>query len=542
MPEPVLIVGAGPTGLTAALELSRLGIPVRLIEKRQQPAETSRAIGVQARTLELFAQRGLANELIGRGNQARGGSVYGGGKRIVHLDLTQIPSRYNFILLVSQVETERVLRDAVERQGVTVEWGVELVGIAQDPLSTQPRPVQAVVRHADGRLETTDAAYLISAEGAHSRVRTTLDLGFKGETFVEEYALGDLHLDGDLTSSEVHIFSSTAGFLALFPLGDRHFRLICGDAPGDPKRGTPPTLDELQTMYDGRSHIPAKLRDLTWSSWFQINSRIVEHLQHGRFLLGGDSAHIHSPAGGQGMNTGIQDMINLGWKLALVLKGYADPSLLATYEQDRLPVMRAVLSNTERLTHLIGSENPVVRGVFNQIAPWVGNTEVVQEHAAAGMSQVAIDYRVSPLSKQWTSGAHLHAGDRVPDLAVRVLGDDGQTWHDTAIHSQLDPSRFVLLIVQAEEPTALRAAVAPWTELIDAVEIVPPTDHQLAVPFQHAFGTHSGAFLVRPDGYLGLAATGPKAAHHLVKYCQEWLAEPTSNPLSQPLEAESGRK
>ena len=523
MPEPVLIVGAGPTGLTAALELARFGIPVRLIEKRREPADTSRAIGVQARTLELLAQRGLADDLIEVGNKAEGGTSYGGGKQIFHLDLTRIPSRYNFILIVSQVETERVLRAAIERQGVRIEWGVELVGIAQAALSPATRPVQAVLRHADGRLETTDAAYLISAEGAHSLVRTTLDLGFEGHTFVEEYALGDLQIDGDLTESDMHIFGSDHGFMAIFPLGGRHFRLIVSNAPGDPKRGTPPTLDELQSTYDQRSHIPAKFRDLTWSSWFRINSRIVEHLQHGRFWLGGDSAHIHSPAGAQGMNTGIQDMINLCWKLAFVMKGQASPSLLATYEQDRMPVMRDVLSNTEHLTHMIGSENPVVRGLFNHLGPWIGNAGVVQEHAAAGMSQIAIDYRVSPLSKQWATGAGLHSGDRMPDLAVQVLGDDGKVGNDASIHPHLDPSRFVLLIVQAEEPAALRAAVAPWADLITSVEIDPPTDPKLAIPFQQAFGLNSGAFLVRPDGYLGLAVTGPQAAYHLAGYRRDWL-------------------
>ena len=523
MPEPVLIVGAGPTGLTAALELSRFGIHVRLVEKRTKPADTSRAIGVQARTLELLAQRGLADELIAVGNKARRGSIYGGGKQIIDLDLSQIPSRYNFILLVSQVETERVLREAVQRQGVTIEWGVELVGIAQDAHFPATKPVQAVLRHADGRLETTDAAYLISAEGAHSLVRTTLDLGFEGHTFVEEYALGDLHIEGDPADSEAHIFGSDHGLLAIFPLGGDHFRLIVSNTPGDTNPETPPTLDELQTAYNQRSHIPARLRDLTWSSWFRINSRIVQHLQHGRLWLGGDSAHIHSPAGGQGMNTGIQDMINLCWKLAFVMQGQASPSLLDTYEQDRMPVMRNVLSNTEHLTQMIGSENPVVRMLFNHLGPWIGNVGIVQANAAATMSQIAINYRVSPLSKQWGSDASLHAGDRMPDLAVRVLGNDGESRRDTTIHPQLDPSRFVLLISQPEESAALRAAVAPWAELITSVEIDPPTDPKFAILFQQAFGSNSGAFLVRPDGYLGLAVTGPQAAYHLTGYCRDWL-------------------
>ena len=389
MPGQVLIVGAGPTGLTAALELSRQGIPVRIIDKQAEPAATSRAIGVQARTLELLELRGLSRELVRLGNRALGACIYGGGKRIFRLDLTRIDSHYNFILLVSQAETERVLREAIQTQGVTIERGVELVGLAQDPLSHDASPVKAVLRHADGRLEQAQAAWLISAEGAHSIVRNTLDLPFEGKTFDDRYALGDLHLDGDLAENDLHIFSSEHGVLAIFPLGPRHFRVIASHPIGEPSKGTPPSIEELQQIYDSRSHIPARLSDMIWSSWFRINSRMVSRLRVGRLLLGGDSAHIHSPAGGQGMNTGIQDMINLAWKLAMVLKGHAPEALLDTYEQDRLPVMRDVLTKTEGLTDLVDSENPVVRGLLNHIGPWIGGAAIVQEKGAADEPDLA---------------------------------------------------------------------------------------------------------------------------------------------------------
>ncbi len=531
MPEPVLITGAGPTGLTAALELSRFGIPVRIIDKRAKPADTSRAIGVQARTLELFARRGLADELIKIGNPARGGAIYGGGEVLFRIDMTTIDSPFPMLLFVSQVETERVLRAAIARHGVTIEWGVELVGFTQDAHSTHPRPVGAVLRHTDGRLEPTEAAYLISAEGAHSVIRNTLGLEFEGHTRVEHYSLGDVHMEGDLPADEFQIFSSDHGFMAVFPLAPGHVRLIISDPPGDPSRGTPPTLEELQAVYDQRSPIPARLHDVVWSSWFRINSRMVAQLKVGRCLFGGDSAHIHSPAGAQGMNTGIQDMINLGWKLALVLKGQAQPSLLDTYADDRLPVMRSVLNQTDRLTSMIGSENPIVRGLVNHLAPWVGGSALVQANAPAGMSQIALGYRASVLSKQWATGGSLHAGDRVPDLAVQLR--DGDSWRATTVHPYLDPSRFLLLITApGSDPDAdaeLRAAIAPWRDLITALEVAPPTEEATAASFRAAFGPNPGAFLVRPDGYLGFTATGTHTAHHLTNYCQDWLGEqPTS--------------
>src|SRR5262249_10164142 len=195
-------------------------------------------------------------------------------------------------------------------------------------------------------------------------------------------------------------------------------------------------------IYDQRSHIPARFRDMSWSSWFGINSRMVPRLKIGRLLLGGDAAHIHSPAGAQGMNTGIQDMINLAWKLALVLKGQAPQALLDTYEQERLPVMRGVLTKTEGLTDLIGSENPIVRSLFNYLGPWIGGSGVVQENSTARMSQIAISYRDSPLSANHAPGGGLHAGDRVPDIPVRCHSADGEGWQERALLGLLDPSRF----------------------------------------------------------------------------------------------------
>ena len=519
MSDPILIVGAGPTGLTAALELSRFGVPVRLLDKAAAPAETSRAIGIQARTLELMSQRGLADEMLTLGNRARFVSVYGGGQRIAYLDYAGIDSRFNFTLILSQAETERILRDALARAGVAVERGVELVGLSQDALSRDPSPVHVVLRHADGRLEQARAPWLISAEGAHSIVRTTVDLRFEGKTFDENYVLGDLHVDGDLPTTGFHIFSSDRGFLALFPMGGSHFRLIASNPLSTPKDGAAPALDELQQIYDARSHIPARLHDMTWSSWFRINSRMVPRLKVGRLLLGGDAAHIHSPAGAQGMNTGIQDMINLGWKLALVSTGRAPEALLESYERDRLPVMRDVLSKTENLTGLIGSENALLRGLVNHLAPFVTGNGLVQANATARVSQIAVGYRDSPLSEHHGYGGDLHAGDRLPDFPVRLKGGSG--WADASVFAALDPSRFALLVTQAAtdstRPSDVR--VPPGAaELVDVAEIAAPAGETDAKRFHAAFGRRGSALLVRPDGYVAMTSGAHDAAARVTDY------------------------
>ena len=305
----VLIVGAGPTGLTAALELTRFGIPVRLIDKAAAPSTTSRAAGVQARTVELLHLRdGLGDELVRLGNCAVAGSIYEGGKRSFRLEFAHIDSPYPFLLFVPQSETERVLRERLAALGVQVEREVELIAFSSWGHGSSAE-VTTVLRLADGRLEAFHPSYVIAAEGAHSLSRSTLGIEFEGHARGESYLLADVSVDADgLAESDFHVFSSLHGFMGMFPLGNRLFRIIAANplTTSGPGLHEPPTLSEAQQMYDQRSHIPAVFRDQTWSSWFHINSRMVDRLQQGRLFLGGDSAHIHSPAGAQGMNTGIQ--------------------------------------------------------------------------------------------------------------------------------------------------------------------------------------------------------------------------------------------
>ena len=512
----------GPTGLTAALELSRLGVPVRIIDKQPAPATTSRAVGVQARTLELMELRGLADEMVRLGNPGLAASFYSGGKGLFRLDFTRIDSRYHYLLFISQAETERILHAAVEKQGVRIEGGVELVGLTQDVFSRDPNPVRLVLRHADGRLEQAQAPWLISAEGAQSTVRATLDLQFEGKTRDEQYALGDLHIDGELAETDLHIFSSTHGFLGLFPMGNRRFRVMASNPLSHSSKDTGPALQELQAMYDQRSQIPVRFRDMSWSSWFRINSRMVGRLKVGRLLLCVDAAHIHSPAAAQGMNTGIQDMINLAWKLALVLKGRAPPTLLHTYEHERLPVMRDVLANTEQMTNVIASAN--------QVGRWAQEAEMAQNTIATRMSQLAIGYRNSPLSATYLPEG-LHAGDRVPDLPVRYHCEGGAGWQERTLFSLLDPTRFTLMVVRfagSAAPLAdLYDAVQPWRPLIGVVELAPA--EAACERFQTVFGRSDGVFLVRPDGHVGFASGEHASARQLDAYCRLWLTAPAQD-------------
>jgi 2-polyprenyl-6-methoxyphenol hydroxylase-like FAD-dependent oxidoreductase len=530
----VLISGAGPTGITAALELRRFGIPVRIIEAQDGPSKTSRAIGVQARTLEELELRGLADEFVRLGNRAGGGIIYGGGRQLLRVDFTRIESRYNFLLLLSEADTERILREALAKEGTRIEFGMKMSAFAQNADG-----VTATLEHKDGRLEEVSAAYLISAEGAHSTIRSSLNLEFKGKTLDEHYALADLHVDGGLSVSDLHIFSSEHGFMGLFPLGGSHFRLIASNPPGNLSDGQDPTLEQLQAIYDQRSHIPARLRQLGWSSWFHINSRMVEKLKVGRIFLGGDAAHIHSPAAGQGMNTGIQDMMNLAWKLALVLKGQASSELLDTYQQDRLPVMRSILSRTEGLTEIVGAESPLVRGIFNHLVPWIGGLNFVEENATASISQIALNYRDSPLSTDHAAGGTLRAGDRVPELRVRAVRTEREIGiglrreggvrtgsEESRLFDLLDPSRFTLLLVNIKDGASLQAQLArvlePLRQLISVVQIQPPGG-EFQKHFRESFGSRSLLVLIRPDAYVGYRGN-EYSLTKLAEYCRHWFS------------------
>jgi 2-polyprenyl-6-methoxyphenol hydroxylase-like FAD-dependent oxidoreductase len=524
--KPVLIAGAGPTGMMAAIELSRFNIPVRLIEKKTEPETSSRAIGVQARTLELLEQRGLGSSLVKLGNHGLAFSLYGDGKRIWRLDFERISSKYNYLLFVSQAETENVLREALDKAGVTIERNLTFLALGQTDRDTT---LTAVLQHTDGSLEQFECSYLIDAEGAHSIARGTVGLHFEGKSHVEAYALGDLHIDGDLVETDFHIFSSEHGFMSMFPMGGRRFRVMADNPISQQSKGTAPSLEELQQIYDQRSHIPAKFRDMSWSSWFRINSRMVNGLQVGKVFLGGDTAHIHSPAGAQGMNTGMQDMINLCWKLALVMKGRAKPELLETYSKERIPVIQNVLKKTEATNDAIASQNRLFRSLFNHIAPWLVGMENVQYNAGEHMSQLALNYRESPLSVSVGHSGELRAGDRLPDLPVTLLHSEGSS--DTqprpaTIFSLLNPSFFTLLYCNIPDPAKthleVQSAIGPWSYLMRGVLVT-------TIPEQQKYlGDSPSIVLVRPDGYVAFTGSDTSGAK-LAEYCDTWLVPQTSS-------------
>jgi 2-polyprenyl-6-methoxyphenol hydroxylase-like FAD-dependent oxidoreductase len=490
---PVLIVGAGPTGLTAALELSRLGVGVRIVDRAPERSLTSRALGIQPRTVELLRVRGVGDEMLRLGNRARATALYSEGVKLAAIELHRMPSEFNYVLLLAQSETERLLTEALNRQGIKIERGVELTAL------TQHRDgVSAVLRSGGGAEEVVDASYLIAADGSHSAIRKALGLTFSGRSLTHNYVLGDLHIAGDVPEDQLSIFLARNGFLAVFPMGDGRFRFMATDPDGITGDTGDPTLDDIQHLYDRAAHLPAQLYNLNWSSRFRINSRHMTTLRDARVFFGGDAAHVHSPAGGQGMNAGIQDMINLSWKLAMVLDGRARPELLDTYQSDRLPVIRQLVRMTERATRAFNSTNPLVHAAITRLAPIVLARSRVQDKAAPRLGQLAAGYRDCPIAKGGGRIGALRAGDRVPDLWV----GDGR------LYDLLDLSTLTLFVTG----DAIAEACLRWDGVVALRRVSID-----AIP--------AGWLLVRPDGYLA-AAGGPNDGPVLSRWLDRWLIPP----------------
>ena len=432
------------------------------------------------------------------GNRARATTLYARGEMLAAIELHRMPSEFNYVLLLAQSDTERLLTEQLNRQGVKIERGVEMVSV-----SRKPNHVGVQLRSGDGTKEAVKASYLIAADGSHSAVRKSLGLPFKGRSLTQSYVLGDLHVAGDIPEDQLSIFLACNGFLAVFPMGDGQFRFMATDPDGITGDTGDPTLDDIQRLYDRTVHLPAQLYKLNWSSRFRINSRHMTTLRDGRVFFGGDAAHVHSPAGGQGMNAGIQDMINLSWKLAMVLKGQARPELLDTYESDRLPVIRQLVRMTERATKLFNSTTPLVHAALTRLAPVLLGRSAVQEKAAPKLGQLAAGYRGCPIAKGGGRIGPLHAGDRVPDVRL-----DGVRLYD-----MLDLSTLTLFVTSAAGRIA--EAYRPWRDIL-AVRSV-------SIPGEPTDG--AGWLLVRPDGYLAAAGRSGDG-QRLAGWLDRWLIRP----------------
>jgi 2-polyprenyl-6-methoxyphenol hydroxylase-like FAD-dependent oxidoreductase len=472
----VLIVGAGPVGMTLANELTRYGISVRIVDKAAARTDKSKALVLWSRTLELFDHAGYVKDFLSVGVPVHSAQMSTGKEVIARIRLDDVESVYPYALMIPQSDTERVLEEQLRKNGVAIERNVEL-----ESFTEQGDGFQAVLRKTGGEAETVAADWLVGCDGAHSVVRHDLDLPFEGTTQPSDWYLADGHLTGLEPQDALHIFWNKDGILAFFPITEGRWRVVADLGPADENtHRADPTLAEIQALLTKRGNGSIIIQDAYWLMAFRINERKVKQYGRGRAFLAGDAAHIHSPAGGQGMNTGMQDAFNLAWKLALVIGGTARPSLLDSYSIERSAVGDKVLSNASRLTDAAVMRNPIAQGLRNAMVKFALGFPQLAHRAADALAELDIGYPESPLT---VKGAHHPHGKKA-----------GERWLDR-LPADTGKARFI-----AVGPANVVAELA--AKFPQLVQAAPARDRGDA-------GAHvnNDLSLVRPDGYVGFAGT-----------------------------------
>ncbi|MEW1748783.1 FAD-dependent monooxygenase [Streptomyces angustmyceticus] len=514
----VLVVGAGPVGLTLACELRRRGVRCRVIDRLPAPQPFAKAVGIQPRTLEIWDRMGIVREALEAAVPLRGQLLYVNGVQQARIELTLPPDvPYRFAAL-PQNDTERLLEAVLARWGGHVERGTELLGFEQDADGVRVR-----LALPTGEAEGTSAGFLVGCDGAHSVVRKTLGLGFAGGAFPEEYMLGDVEVDWDLppgyaVRSMHQSDGRTDDLLVCIPLPGHHrYRMSMLVPPAlsrEPQQpddegvshgledGPVPGLADIQAVLDRLAPRPATATALRWSSVFRISHRLVDRYGEGRVFVAGDAAHIHPPTGAQGMNTGIQDAYNLAWKLAMAVRSTASEGLLSSYHAERRPVGEEVVQRTVRHA-----------GEGVQADPDDPSTLIRRE------AQLLVGYRGSPIvGTDHPPRQGPAPGDRAPDCG-------GLRYELAAFPSRLfdvlrGDEHTLLLYADGEDQLASCADVAEAArgrahgQLTVRVIVAPglrtdglplPVVQDGRDAFRQSYGAHGGeGFLIRPDGYLGL--------------------------------------
>lgn len=521
---PVLIVGAGPTGLMMACLFARQGISFRIIEKKPERTLASNATWIQTRTLELLDQIGILDRFIKMGHPCASINLYAEGKQLSQLSLKHIDSIYPFILMLPQSKTEQILEEYLNELNHQVERSLELTDI-----KCTNETATSTLRHSDGHTEIIVSDWLIACDGANSIVREKCGFHFSGEDLTEQFMVADATIDfSHMPKDQIHFFFDPGTVLAAFPLGENRYRLAANlhlDYPRQNFYGKE-VIELVQERARGKYYVS----DVEWISPFWIHGKIVEHMQKGPIFLAGDAAHIHSPAGGQGMNMGIQDAYNLAWKLSLVINEKAKPLLLESYQKERYPIVKKSVAQNEFYTKL-ALFNDLFLLKLKKFSHDLSNRshENLEKGIGNQLTQLDIEYKKSPIINYGHESKLLHPGQRAPDVFVgnstiyRYLSN---TLHTILLFTGSNPSEEVLVKIndfqkslENHYPDLIKTYVVQeeplktFNSTIVDTNLIIHKSYRVKIP---------SIYIIRPDTYIAYCS-GNLESQSIEKFLRTYL-------------------
>ena len=516
MDTDVLVVGAGPTGLMLANQLARRGVRVLIIDRHAGPSLQTRALGVQARTLEIYAQLGIIDRALELGKRGTGANFWAQGRKMARIplgDAGRYVTPYPFILILGQDDNERIMGDKLRELGVSVQWNTELIGLAHES-----HKVTATLKLPDGTDRKLATAWIGGCDGAHSAVRELSGITFPGAPYEHVFYVADTEVTGSMIPDEVNVYLWQQGFHLLFPMrGKDHWRIV-GILPPRLRDRTDLKFEAVVPSLRHEARAGLSIKACTWFSTYRIHHRAASRFRDRRCFLLGDAAHIHSPVGAQGMNTGLQDAYNLAWKVALVDKGQADAALLGSYEEERVPVALRLLNTTDRAFRLVVSDSPLAglirTKILARIAAFAMSLKPIQTIAFRIISQIGIHYRNGPLSETLEGIPHSapRAGDRFPWLRLKFQANG--TVEDS--FQKLDDMHFNLVVIG--QPPPPEGAIGLDGDLL-RVHVIP-ADPVNDVELARAQIVQPSFYLLRPDGHVGLCGVRLEVAA-ITRYISE---------------------
>ncbi|WP_115708425.1 FAD-dependent monooxygenase [Legionella sainthelensi] len=508
----VLIVGAGPVGLFCANELTRQGLSCRIIDKKAQLSDKSKALALHIRTLDLLSDCGFLSEVFDKGLKVDGVLFKSKGKELIDATFANLDADHHFLIDLPQDKTERIFYKGLIDKGLNVEWQTELTAIEETS-----DHVVSTLKRANGQSETVQSSWVIACDGSHSTLRQLVHAEFIGASIPQTWWLADLMIDWGLPENKLILYVSDKGPLACFPMGERRYRVVM-TAP-EKIMHEKPSMEDIDRAFKVRCSDKAILSNPLWISSFGIDHKQIQKYRYGRVFFAGDAAHVHSPMGGQGLNTGLQDIYNLSWKLALVHKEFAKEYLLDSYHSERHPIAATVLKKTGLMTYMIMIKNPMLIYLRNFIMHIATSFDFIKNAILYDLAELSVSYSNSPIVKTLGKKTNFKVGEFLNNFSLI----DAKTKEKNELHQITQGTMHHLLLftgITGNQLTFLIEIAKVFEQRFDGLikahiivsqseTLVSSDDIPLFIDdnqkMHHHFSINqSTAVLIRPDKYLGL--------------------------------------